>query len=88
MDYNMLTDEELLRSFIGWPLTKLEETLVARLTACLDSNAKLEERLAKTYATLDKVALDFEVERDRLNRESEELSNALSACESRVSDDA
>jgi hypothetical protein len=88
MDYNMLTDEELLRSFIGWPLTKLEETLAARLTACLDSNAELEKHLERVEETFDEVVCDFEVERARLNRESEELSNALSACESRVSDDA
>ncbi len=88
MDYNMLTDEELLRSFIGWPLTKLEETLAARLTACLDSNAELEKASDTAQELHDAELATLNDEIRRLNRESEELSNALSACESRVSDDA
>ena len=87
MDYNLLTHEELLRSFVGWPLTKLEETLAARLESSLDKIIELEKDLAETHETFDEVVSDFEVERARLNRESEELSNALKACESRVSDD-
>jgi len=86
MDYNLYTDEELLRHVSVLPLSSLEQSLADRLESALDLLAILEKDMEQTEEAHDLALCAKEAEIDRLNREAEELSNALSVCESNRDD--